>query len=231
MMFAVMYIVFVRFLRFGAGIPHFPVALLLAIVLWSFFQETTSQGMTSIVSRGDILRKINIPKYILIVSASASAFINLGINLGIVLIFAIINGVDLSWAGFLVVPLIIELYIFAVAVALLLAALYVKFRDLQHIWDVLMQVWYYATPIIYPLSMVILVSPLAAKIMLLSPMAQIIQDARFVLVNNNPEYTKTVWNMIHNPFIAIIPLIFVVVIATFAVFYFRKSSKQFTELI
>ena len=59
MLFAVMYVVFVRFLRFGAGIPHFAVSLLLAQTLWSFFQESTSQGMRAIVDRGDLLRKIN----------------------------------------------------------------------------------------------------------------------------------------------------------------------------
>lgn len=229
LLFAIMYAVFVHFLRFGAGIPNFASSLLLAIVLWNFFQETTGQGMMAIVSRGDILRKINIPKYIIVVSASMSALINLGINLAIVLIFAVINGVEFHWSAFLIIPLIIELYIFALAIALFLSALYVKFRDLSHIWEVIMQAWYFATPIIYPISMIMLAQPTVAKLMMMSPMAQIIQDARFVVVNQT--HTDTIWSLIENPLIAIIPILIVVVVAFVSVIYFKKSSKRFTELV
>ena len=251
LLFGVMYVVFVHFLRFGyttdpvtgeaVAIPFFAVALLLAIVLWSFFQETTMQGMSSIVSRGGILRKINIPKYIIVVSASVSALINLGINLAVVLIFAIISGVHFSPTVLLIVPLILELYVFALAVAMILAALYVKFRDLSHIWEVVMQALNYAMPIFYPLSMVIAMSLTAAKVMLLNPIAQIIQDMRLfviyggnetVTINANTTWTtNTTWNMISNPLIAMIPILIVAVTLALAIFYFKKSSKRFTELV
>ena len=229
LLFSIMYVVFVHFLRFGEGVPNFAVSLLLAIVLWGFFQETASQGMMAIVARGDILRKINIPKYIVVVSASVSAFINLAINLVIVIVFALISGVQFSWLALLVIPIIIELYVFALSVALLLSSLYVKFRDLAHIWDVIMQAWYFATPIIYPLSMVAAMSPVVAKIMLFSPMAQIIQDARFVMVDQ--VQTTTVWSVMPNPLLVMTPIIIVAVVATISVLYFRKSSKKFTELV
>jgi ABC-2 type transport system permease protein len=218
----------VHFLKFGAGIPFFAASLLLAIVLWGFFQETTSQGMTAIVGRGDILRKINIPKYIVVVSASVSALINLGINLVIVLIFALISGVELHWSMLVLVPVIIELYIFALSVAMILAALYVKFRDLSHIWEVIMQAAYFATPIIYPISMIMSINATAAKILMLSPMTQIIQDARHFVVYSG---TETVWNTIANPLLMIVPLILVAVVAVIAALYFRKASKRFTELV
>jgi len=229
LLFSIMYVVFVHFLRFGAGIPNFAVSLLLAIVLWGFFQETTAQGMMAIVSRGGILRKINIPKYIVVMSTSASALINLAINLVIVVVFALINGVQFGWMALLLIPLIIELYVFALAVALLLSALYVKFRDLAHIWDVIMQAWYFATPIIYPLSMIAAMSPMVAKLMMLSPMAQIIQDARFVLVNQT--HTETVWSTMTNPLLAMVPMVIVAVITLVSVRYFRKASRKFTELV
>ena len=251
LLFGVMYVVFVHFLRFGhisdpvtgesVAIPFFAVALLLAIVLWNFFQETTSQGMMSIVSRGDILRKINIPKYIIVVSASISALINLGINLGVVLVFALISGVQFGPTILLIIPIIIQLYIFALAVAMILAALYVRFRDLSHIWDVIMQAMYFAMPIIYPISMVMAMSLTAGKIMLLNPMTQIIQDARLsviyrgqevVTINENISWVNnTTWNTIGNPFIAMIPIVIVFVILLCAIPFFRKSSKHFTELI
>jgi len=228
MLFGVMYVVFVHFLRFGAGIPFFAVSLLLAIVLWGFFQETTAAGMRSIVGRGDILRKINIPKYVLVVSASVSALINLGINLVVVLIFALFSGVEFTPMALLIIPIIIELYAFALAVAMILSALYVKFRDLAHIWDVIMQAGYFATPIIYPLSMIIAMSPVAAKILLMNPMAQIIQDARWAVVYQG---TETVWNTLNAVPYMLVPFIIVIVVVVIGVLYFKKASKYFTEKV
>ena len=230
MLFAVMYVVFVRFLRFGAGIPHFAVSLLLAQTLWSFFQESTSQGMRAIVDRGDILRKINFPRYIVVISATVSAFINLLISLVVVLIFMIINGVEFRWTILLFPLIVVELYIFALAVAFLLSTLYVKFRDIGHIWDVIMQVWFYATPIIYPLTQIINMGWLAiAKLMLmLNPMAQIIQDARYVLVTTQ---TETIWNTVGtgHAILKLVPLAITLTLFVIGVMVFRKHSKTFAE--
>ena len=230
MLFAVMYVVFVRFLRFGAGIPHFAVSLLLAQTLWAFFQEATSNGMRAIVDRGDLLRKLNFPKYIVVISATVSALINLAISLFVVLIFMIINGVEFRWTMILFPLIIAELYIFSLGVAFLLGTLYVKFRDIGHIWDVIMQAWFYATPIIYPLTQLIDMGWLTiVKIMLiLNPMAQIIQDARYVIVTAQ---TETVWNTVGLSFwpLKIIPLMIVVLIFIAGVIIFRKRSPNFAE--
>ena len=232
MLFAVMYVVFVRFLRFGAGIPHFAVSLLLAQTLWSFFQESTSQGMRAIVDRGDLLRKINFPRYIVVISSTVSAFINLLISLVVVLIFMIINGVEFRLTILLFPLIVIELYIFALAVAFLLSTLYVKFRDIGHIWDVVMQIWFYITPIIYPLSQIISMSGfglVVAKLMLIvNPMAQIIQDARYVLVTTQ---TETIWNTVGagTPLLKIIPIVLTSVLFAIGVVVFRKHSRTFAE--
>ena len=232
MLFAVMYVVFVRFLRFGAGIPHFAVSLLLAQTLWSFFQESTSQGMRAIVDRGDLLRKINFPRYIVVISSTVSAFINLLISLVVVLIFMIINGVEFRLTILLFPLIVIELYIFALAVAFLLSTLYVKFRDIGHIWDVVMQIWFYITPIIYPLSQIISMSGFGltvAKLMLIvNPMAQIIQDARYVLVTTQ---TETIWNTVGTgtPLLKIIPIVLTLVLFVIGVVVFRKHSRTFAE--
>lgn len=232
MLFAVMYVVFVRFLRFGAGIPHFAVSLLLAQTLWSFFQESTSQGMRAIVDRGDLLRKINFPRYIVVISSTVSAFINLLISLVVVLIFMIINGVEFRPTLLLFPLIVIELYIFALAIAFLLSTLYVKFRDIGHIWDVVMQIWFYVTPIIYPLSQIINMSGfglMVAKLMLIvNPMAQIIQDARYVLVT--PQ-TETIWNTVGagTPLLKIVPIVLSIGLFVVGAIVFRKHSRTFAE--
>lgn len=226
-LFAILYVVFDRFLQLGRDIEHFPVYLLLGVILWGFFTEATINGLQSIISRGDLIRKINFPKYIIVVSGTISSLINLAINLVVVLIFIIINGVHLSWEALWIIPLLLELYIFALAIAFFLAALNVKFRDIGHLWDIFLQAAFYATPILYPLSMVMKESELAAKIIMLNPVAQIIQDMRYVLVTHD---AVRIYDIVHGWKVAI-PFVIVMVLIALAGYYFRKSSKKFAELI
>ena len=230
MLFAVMYVVFVRFLRFGAGIPHFAVSLLLAQTLWAFFQEATSQGMQAIVGRGDLLRKLKFPKYIVVVSSTVSALINLVISLFVVLIFMIVNGVEFRPTILLFPFVIMELYLFSLGVALLLSTLFVRFRDIGHIWDVIMQAWFYATPIIYPLTQLIDVGWLsvAKLVLMLNPIAQIIQDARYLVVTTQ---TETIWGLVGQRcwLFKLVPLLIVAVVLLVGTIIFRRRSLYFAE--
>ncbi len=230
MLFAVMYVVFVRFLRFGAGIPHFAVSLLLAQTLWAFFQEATSQGMQAIVGRGDLLRKLKFPKYIVVVSSTVSALINLVISLFVVLIFMIVNGVEFRPTILLFPLVVVELYIFALGIAFLLSTMFVRFRDIGHIWDVIMQAWFYATPIIYPLTQLINVGWLsvAKLVLMLNPIAQIIQDARYLVVTTQ---TETVWGLVGQQcwLLKLIPLLIIAVVLLVGATIFRRRSPYFAE--
>lgn len=225
-LFAVLYVVFVHFLRFGSDVEHFPIYLLLGIVIWSFFTEATTQGMQAIVARGDLIRKINFPKYIIVISGTISALINLAFNLLVVFVFMLINNVDIK-ATIILLPInILELYIFALAIAFFLAAAFVKFRDVSHIWEVFLQAAFYATPILYPMSLVINQSREAAQVLLLNPVAQIIQDARYNTVTHQ---TITTDSLIQNPLFAYIPYIIVLISIVLASWYFKKNQKYFAE--
>jgi ABC-2 type transport system permease protein len=227
MLFAILYIVFVHFLRIGEGIEHYPIYLLFGIVLWSFFSEATIMGMQSITARGDLIRKISFPKYIIVISGTLSALINLLLNLAVVFVFVFLNGVDLHWSALWLPLIIVELYVFSLAIAFTLSAMYVKYRDVAHIWEVVLQGVFYATPILYPISMVAAQSVFAAKFLLvINPVAQIIQDARYSLITHQ---AITVWNYIDKPFVRFIPIIIVIISITFASWYFRKNQKYFAE--
>jgi len=226
MLFAIMYVVFVKFLRWGGDIPHYAVYLLTGMVIWNFFTEATSLGLRSIVDRRDLLRKINFPRYILTISATVSALITLLINLGVVFLFAVVNGVEFTWYIFLLPVVLIELYAFSLGVAFLLGTIYVKYRDVAHIWDVVVQGMFYATPIIYPLSMVVAVNPAIAQFLLANPMAQMIQDARYLVVTQE---TLTIWNIGVPPVAQFIPIAIVFLFAAWAALYFHKRSKNFAE--
>lgn len=226
LLFLILYIVFVKFLKFGGDIPHFPVYLLLGIVIWNFFGEMTNQSLSAIVSRGSLIRKIKIPRWIVIASTSLSALINLLLNLIVVAVFFIVNDVSLRATALLLPIILLEVYFFALGISLFLAAAYVKYRDIKYIWEVLLQAGFYITPIIYPLSRITNVE--FQKVILMNPMAQAIQDARYTLVS---EKTLTIHSVFGNYSPYLVPLGIVIFSLVFGIWYFRRESKYFAENI
>jgi ABC-2 type transport system permease protein len=150
--FAILYVVFVKVIPLGKGVPHYPVYLLLGIVIWNFFNEMTVQSLGSIVGRGDLIRKIRIPRWTIVLSASISAVINLLLNMVVVIVLMVLNHVDLLPTTLWLPLILLEVYLFALGLSLFLSAAFVKFRDLNYIWEVILQAGFYLTPIIYPLT-------------------------------------------------------------------------------
>ena len=133
--FFILYLVFVMILNTGMD----PVFLLLGIVLWSYFSDFTSSGLASIVDRGDLIRKIYFPRAIIVIASSLSAFITLLLNLVVVIVFMALTRTMPSVEAPLLLLLLVELYVFALGVSFILSALYVRFRDISHIWEVALQ--------------------------------------------------------------------------------------------
>jgi ABC-2 type transport system permease protein len=225
-LFVILYIVFVRFLKVGAGVPHYPVYLLLGIVLWNFFVEMTMQSLGSIVGRGDLIRKIRIPRWIIVLSSSISAVINLLLNLVVISIFMVASRVDLSLSALWLPLIILEIYLLAFGLSLFFSAAFVKYRDLNYIWEVCLQAGFYATPILYPISLISNVT--LQKIILLNPMAQAIQDARYSLVTHQ---TITPEAIFHGSWHQLIPFVVVLIVFVIGVAYFRSQAKYFAENI
>lgn len=226
-MFAILYVIFGVFLKAKANIPHYPAYLLLGILLWNFFAEITTGSVSAIVGKGELLRKINFPKYVIILAISFSAIINLVLNSIVFGVVMVLTKVSLSWHALLIFPLILELFVLSVGIAFLLSALFVKFRDISYIWEVIMQAGFYATPILYPLSYVAAVSLVTTKFMLLNPLAQIIQDARDVVVTSSSQTISDYWG--GDKWIWAIPLGLTLVIVVVSALYFRSRSKYFAE--
>ncbi|MDB6906537.1 ABC transporter permease [Bifidobacterium longum] len=231
MLFAVMYVVFVKFLKFTDGTPTFPISLLCGTCLWQFFTESTSMGMRSIVDRGDLLRKIHFPNYIIVAATTMGSMISLAINLGVVILFGFFAHAHYTWRVITVIPSILQLYAISLGVALLLGSLYVYFRDIDHIWDVILQALFYATPIIYPLSMVQKNPEFswAADFMMLMPTTQTIMDIRHNLLS--PEYVPTIWTVVDNKILCLIPYVLSVLVLWLGVHVFRKYSAKFAEVL
>lgn len=224
LLFLILYLVFVKFIKIGAGVPHFPVYLLLGIVAWNFFLEMTTRSLTSIVERGDLIRKIRIPRWIIILSSSVSALISLFLNLLVVLFFLIINHVDLLRTSVWAPLLLLEVYLFGLGLSLLLSAAYVKYRDVNYIWEVILQAGFYLTPILYPLTLI--TNHTFQKLIMINPMAQSIQDLRYSVVTHQ---TSTVYAVFSGGWYKLTPFIIVILLFVAGVTYFRSQSKYFAE--
>ena len=228
LMFLILYVVFVNVFKIGKDVPNFPVYLLLGIVLWNFFHEMTFQSLGSIVGRGDLIRKIRIPRWIIVVSTSFSALINLGFNLLVVLVFILISDVDLLQTSLWFPLILAEIYVLALGVSLFLAAAFVKYRDINYIWEVLMQAAFYLTPILYPVTLVTNIN--FQKLLFMNPMAQAIQDARFALITHHPN-NITISRVFEGGWYRLIPYGITLLVFLIGLTYFRKESKYFAENI
>ncbi len=224
LIFLILYIVFVKFLRIGSGIEHYPIYLLLGIVLWNFFSEMTSQSLGSIVNRGDLIRKIRIPRWIIVLSSSISALINLFLNLLVVLVFMLFNKTDLLETSLWLPLIFLEVYLLALGFSLFLAAAFVKYRDIVYIWEIVLQAGFYVTPILYPLAVVSNLN--FQKLLLVNPLAQAIQDARYAVVTHQTATTTQVYG---SAFFRLAPIAIVLLVLVIGVLYFRKEAKGFAE--
>ena len=225
-LFGILYVIFALVLKSGGGIPHFPVYLLLGIVLWTFFTDMTTQSLGSIVGRGDLIRKIRIPRWIIVFSSSLLALINLGLNLIIVAVAMVLNKVEIHATIILLPLLLLEIYLLALGVSLFLSAAFVKFRDISYIWEVFLQAGFYLTPILYAMSIITRVG--FQKLVLLNPMAQAIQDARYVTITHDSRVV-TIYRVFEGGWYVLTPFLIVITILVGGILYFKSQADSFAE--
>lgn len=223
-MFAVLYILFVYIAPIGKGIPHYGISLLLGIVFWNFFAEATMIGATSVVAHGELIRKISIPRYLVVLASSASAMINLSLSMVVVLIFAAFNGVFPSISWLLIPIVILEFYVFTLGIAFALSALFVKFRDITYIWEVFLQAGFYASMVLIPLTAV---PEKFRDWFFINPIVQILQDARALLIPSVDNLT--IWNSGATLAIRLAPFAIITIVCVFGFLYFKSRSKYFAE--
>jgi ABC-2 type transport system permease protein len=147
--FGVLYVFFVKIIDIARG-PYYGAYLLTAVVLWSFLAEATGTSVTCLVSREAMLRKIRFPRMVIPLSVSLTSTFNLAMNFITVLVFAFATGVTPTIQWLWMIPIVLGFIVLATGIAMLLSALYVRFRDVEPIWEVFLQVWFYGSPVMYP---------------------------------------------------------------------------------
>jgi ABC-2 type transport system permease protein len=224
MLFGVLYFVFTQVIRFGEGVQYYPVYLLTSIVLFTYFSETTSGGVQCLMARENLLRKMHFPRIAIPISVSLSALFNLGLNLIAVFVFAMISGVPirLSWLQFPV--LVVLLAAFAIGFAMLLSVLYVRFRDIQPIWDVVLQIAFYASPVLYVVSE--LPAQFVREMMAANPIATILTQMRHAVLD---PAAPTAAEAIGSELRLLIPLGSIVAILALGLWLFRREAPRIAE--
>lgn len=182
LLFGILYFVFAIVLDAGGGVADYGVVLLLGMILFFYFTEVTGAAVTSIVDREALVRKIGFPRVVVPLAVTLAATFNLLLNLVVLVVFIAISGVEPRWTWLaLPIPFVL-LAIGAAGLGMLLSALYVPFRDVRPIWEVIAQALFYATPVLYPVQALINHSETVARIALLNPLAALIQEARHLLL-------------------------------------------------
>jgi ABC-2 type transport system permease protein len=223
MLFGVLYVVFTHIVRFGQEVPHYPVVLLAGIVVFNFFSEATSGGLTSLVTRENLLRKVAFPRASVPIAISLTAAANLALGVLVVLLFAVIDGVTPSATWILFVLAVLGVVVLATSVAVLLAVLFIRYRDVQPIWEVALQLLFWGTPIIYTIESV---PDSARELLMLNPLAVAIQQGRHWLV---PSSTDSAAQAIGGSLRLLVPLALFVAVVVLSYVTFRRAEGHMAE--
>ncbi len=181
--FGVLYVVFSLIVRIGDDVEHYPAMLISGIVLFFFFSESTNKGVTSVVDSENLVRKIHFPRMVIPLSSVLTNTFFLLLNLIAVFVFFAIDRVEIRASWVQLPLLLILLFLFTTGVTMLLSVLYVPARDIKPIWEVASQALFYLTPVLYPISLVAEQNEKLANLVMVNPIAAIIQQSRHAMID------------------------------------------------
>jgi ABC-2 type transport system permease protein len=224
MLFGVLYFVFTEFVKIGDAVKFYPVVLLTNILLFTFFQDGTA-AVASVVDREGLVRKIQFPRMAIPVSIVLTAAMNLALNSIVILVFALASGVK-PGVRWLEIPLLLALLVMLIlGLAMFLSAAYVRYRDVKPIWEVVLQMLFYASPVIYALE-TIDISNTVRQVMSLSPIAMILQQFRHAVIDPAAPSAAA---MAGGTGMLAIPLSIIVATFVLGYWYFNRAAPRIAE--
>lgn len=177
LMLLVMKLVFTQF--FGYGVEHYTTYIFCGNLIFLYFNESTSQGMTSLMGNAAIFTKVNVPKYLFLFSKNVQALINFGLTLIVFFVFCILDNITFTWKFILLLYPIAMLLLFNIGMGLILSALFVFFRDIQYLWSIFTQLLMYLSAIFYTIDRY---TPLGQNLFLLNPVYLFIRYFRKIVI-------------------------------------------------
>lgn len=221
--FGVVYLVFTEVFAAGNKIENYGVYILFTMVLFGYFGEITGNSVQALVTRENLLRKMYFPPLVIPMAVGITALLNLGMTLIAVFIFVFANGIWPAWSWLELPVIVLLITVFALGVGMLLSSLYVRYRDVQPIWEVFSQLLFYATPVLYVAT---LVPQDYQQYYLCNPLASLFTQLRHAIVDPN---ARTAGRAIGGDVRLLIPL--AITFLTFALGYwvFRRESPRIAE--
>jgi ABC-2 type transport system permease protein len=226
MLFGILYFVFSLIVRIGDEVDNYPVVLLVGVVLFAYFAEVTGDCVECVVQREQLVRKVSFPRMVVPLSVALANSFSLALNLVAVGVFVAVSGVEphLTWL-LLPIPLLL-LVLLAAGTGMLLAALYVPFRDVRPIWEVAAQGLFYATPVFFPIQFVMDQGELLTKLVMANPLAMIIVEARHLLLGSG---TPSAADATGSHIFLAIPVTVLLLAATLGFVVFNRMAPRVAE--
>jgi ABC-2 type transport system permease protein len=219
LLFGVLLVVFTHIVRLGSNVTHYPVLLLFNIVVFGFFTEATTTAVQSIVGQEGIVRKTQFPRIVIPLAVVLTAFFNLLANLVVVFVFILAFGIAPMWTWLGLIPILAALTGLTVAVSMIVATLYPRFRDVAIIWTVLATALFYATPVLYPLERV---SGTLRTLMAMNPITPLLELARKWVIDPSAHVYVT-------PLAVLGPIAIFAAVCAFAAWVFSREAPRIAE--
>lgn len=226
--FGVLWLVFAHLLKTANQTSDFAIFLLIGILFFTFFNDMVGVMLPSIVESGSILRRLSFPPILVPLSASVGMVITFLVNLSVVIVFIGIQRVSPRVEWLLVIPVLVELCVFCLGIGLLVSALYVRFRDVGQMWELVSQLLFFASAIFYPVG---ILPGWAQKVAFLNPFVQIMQDARHAVIGASGPNDLTAANVYAGVGGRAIPIAIVALIFTGGLAFFTRDGRYFAERV
>jgi ABC-2 type transport system permease protein len=223
MFFGVIYLVFTEIVGLDQNVENYGVYILFGLVLFQFFAEATGNCVSSLVVRENLLRKMRFPRLVIPIATVLTSLFNLGMTLVAVFAFALISGIGPRWTWLELPVLVVILAVFATGVGMLLSALFVRYRDVQPIWEVFSQMLFYASPVLYVSTMV---PESYQRPYHVNPIASVLTEMRHAVVDQGAPHA---WVAIGGATRLLIPA--AIVVGTFALglWVFNREAPRIAE--
>lgn len=229
LLFSVLLVVFTHIFRFGDAVKDYPALLLFNVMLFGFFQEATSLSVTSVVNNESVVRKMQFPRLVIPLSVVVTAAFQLALNLVVVIIFMLVYGVEPVWTWLLLPFILLAMIVFTTATAMLLSALFVRFRDVAILWSVGVTVLFYATPVLYPIEAIQTTAPGLRDAIAMNPLSPIFEQAHEWMIDPAaPGFIETANG---NPLLIFVPLALYFLVVGLGIWVFRREAPRVAELL
>jgi ABC-2 type transport system permease protein len=224
LLFGVLYFVFTELVRLGGGVKNYPVSLLMGIIIYTFYSEATGTAVGSVPDRESLVRKVHFPRLVIPLSVVLTTFLNFVLNFTVVIVFVLASGIAPRWSWLEIVPLVIALALLSTGIGTLLAALFVRYRDVRPIWDVILQISFYGSPILYPIEKI--PEEGLRRLIMCNPLAVIVQQARHAIVDAGaPSAAEAMGGAVW----LLIPLVVLIGVCALGYVVFDRSAPHIAE--